>query len=1054
MLHLMRLVLLILALAPTLLGGAGEMGIPFIRNFRPREYGAEAQNWAVVQDARGIVFVGNNQGVLEFDGARWRLITTPRGGPVRSLAVGPDGRVYVGALGEFGVLAPDASGRLGFSLLSGNLRTCPEFTDVWTTAATPRGMLFQCREALFLLEGGQIREWKAATSFHTSFAVDGRIFVREREVGLLELKGDGLTLVEGGARFRDESVFAMASLEGPDGAGGVLVGTRNIGLFRLAGGTLTPFPTAADAYLKANALYQGSRLTDGTLALATIRGGVLFLSPAGKPLGILDRSAGLMGDNVKQTFAGQGPSLWLALDTGIAQVEWPSPFTSFDDRLGLVGQVWDLARHRGILYAATGQGLSALDEARTPLPHPVFRSIEGLSTQCCCLLSMDGELLVGSSQGIYAVRGGRAVPLRPSTVTAIALLRSKRNPARVFAGLQGGFVTLRREPRAPGGWVDEGAIPGLHGDYTAMAEESDGTLWLVTGNDRMTRVRFPAAWKGGPDPEIHLDVFGADHGLEGVGVTCAATIRGNLAVGTRKGVFRFRRDQVRFEPHPLFGGIFADGRISIRAIREDDRGRIWMAATEEARRLDIAGFARSDGTGGLVWEARPFQRLGDSPVQAILPEPEGVVWFGGPGGVRRYDPATLAAGGPQVFAAQVRKVVQGGTRLIHAGETALGPAPRLAFRDGPLRFEFSAPAPGGNLHYQVHLDGFDRDWSAWSTEAQKEYTSLPAGTYTFRVRAEDAQGNLSAEASFPFSVAPPLFLAWWAWGVYALVLGSAVWAFQRTRTRRLLNRNAFLHARITEATWEVQDREKRLGRQAADLARMNAELRSLNQHKDQLMGIVAHDLRNPLSGLILILELVAEETDLDLIHQKIQLALKASEDMRSLIAHFLDISAIDAGRIRVDLEPLDAAGCIVDATARFAGPARTKGMLLEHILPEEPVTVLGDRRFLRETLDNLISNALKFSPEGSRITLRLTEENNLARFSVEDQGPGLLPDDHIRLFGRFARLSARPTGGESSVGLGLSIVKHLVETMGGRIWVVSEPGQGAAFKVELPLAKR
>jgi hypothetical protein len=128
-----------------------DAGLPFIRNFSPKEYGADAQNWAVAQGPRGWIYVANNQGVLVYDGARWGLIRTPGRTTVRSLAEDADGRIFVGAVGELGCLARDASGRMAFVSLADKLP--PEartFTDVWTTRATPRGILFQSREELLL----------------------------------------------------------------------------------------------------------------------------------------------------------------------------------------------------------------------------------------------------------------------------------------------------------------------------------------------------------------------------------------------------------------------------------------------------------------------------------------------------------------------------------------------------------------------------------------------------------------------------------------------------------------------------------------------------------------------------------------------------------------------------------------------------------------------------------------------------------------------------------------------------------------------------------------
>jgi signal transduction histidine kinase len=351
--------------------------------------------------------------------------------------------------------------------------------------------------------------------------------------------------------------------------------------------------------------------------------------------------------------------------------------------------------------------------------------------------------------------------------------------------------------------------------------------------------------------------------------------------------------------------------------------------------------------------------------------------------------------------------------------------------------------------YQALLEGFDRDWSPWSPEAQKDYTGLLEGAYTLRVRARDAQGNLSAPAAFAFRILPPLRRTWWAYGLYGTAAALGIILAIRFRTRFLRQRNAILQGRIHEATWEIQERGERLRIQAEDLEHMNAELVDLNRQKDQILGIVSHDLRNPLNSMILGTELIMEEEDLAEVRARAAKILKAGDEMNALIRRFLNLASIDAGRIKADPERLDAGVALQEAALRHADPARAKGIALETELPGGDLPVLADRRFLSETLDNLVSNALKFSPPGTRVLLRGETLGGRVRLSVKDQGPGLTPEDRAHLFSRFAKLSARPTAGEPSVGLGLSIVKVLVEAMGGSIRAEGEPGQGATFVVEL-----
>ena len=1013
---------------------AQGLGIPFIRNFTPKEYGAEAQNWAVVQGPSGLVYAANNQGVLVYDGVRWRVIRTPNRTTVRSLAADAEGRIFVGAVGEIGFLAPDASGRMAFVSLAGKLP--PEakaFTDVWTTRATPQGILFQSREELMLYRDGAFKVWKAGTTFHVAFCVGGRIFVRQREVGLQELAGGALKLVPGGERFAKESVFAMLPMKD-----GILVGSRNLGLWKLTDAALLPFPSEADARLKTAALYAGAPLQDGSLALATTQGGLVALDERGRIRLVLDQTSGLIGDNVKAVYPDGHGSIWLALDNGLARVEWPSPFTWLDKRQGLKGTVWSMLRHDGRLFVATGQGAYAL----APAPDgglAAFQPIANTQAQSLRLFEMDGHLLLANARGVLEIKGDAAVPVRPSSNVAISFLRSKRDPARLFVGLQGGLASLRW---SNGTWLDEGAVPGVTDDIYAMGEDGEGRLWLGTEAQGLLRLTFPPGW---PGVAPRIDRFGVANGLPSANQILIADTGKDLVFGTHGGMYRFDEASNLFGPDPRFAKLLGGAARWVKTMAQDASGRLWIDAVDEAAGTHETGVARPALDGTYDWDALGLRRVADVDVEAIYPDQEGVVWLGGPEGIARFD-STLSRAADPPFPAIISSAETKDGRAV----PLFGSAPRLPFSRNGIAFEFAAPGldQPSAAQYQVFLEGFDRDWGPWTAETRKEYTNLREGAYRFRVRARNIYGRATEESAFAFRVLPPWYRAWWAWLLWALCAAGALALAIRARTRLLRERNARLEARIGEATEELREREQLLGRQAADLAIMNRDLTALNEQKDQYLGLVVHDLRNPLNGILLSAEMLAEEATDDATRRRAARIADTAAEMGGLIGRFLDIAAIDAGKVQAHLAPCDLAALVSGAVEAFSPQADVKGITLRTVAPAGHVEALADPAFAKEILANLLSNAIKFSPAGKVVTLRLEDAPGEAILSVEDEGPGLTDEDKRRLFGRFARLTAQPTGGEGSVGLGLSIVKHMVEACGGRIWADSAEGRGAAFRVE------
>jgi signal transduction histidine kinase len=249
------------------------------------------------------------------------------------------------------------------------------------------------------------------------------------------------------------------------------------------------------------------------------------------------------------------------------------------------------------------------------------------------------------------------------------------------------------------------------------------------------------------------------------------------------------------------------------------------------------------------------------------------------------------------------------------------------------------------------------------------------------------------------------------------------------------------------------------GRIASDLAlrkeeieRQNQELTRINELKNRLLGAVAHDLRNPIAAVQMTAELLADGNgQLSAAERETFLADIRDQAgyMAQLIDDLLDTAQLESGRLDLDVQPVDLGDLLRTTVARhaaLAGPKRTHVDL--EICPE--AVVPGDPVRLRQALDNLISNAVKFSPPGSRVVVGCVAAPGTYTIRVSDDGPGIPETEHDRLFRFYERTANRPTGGESSTGLGLAITRRIVEGHGGNIGVDSAPGRGSTFWFTLP----
>ncbi|MCU0427116.1 MAG: tetratricopeptide repeat-containing sensor histidine kinase [Candidatus Kapabacteria bacterium] len=333
--------------------------------------------------------------------------------------------------------------------------------------------------------------------------------------------------------------------------------------------------------------------------------------------------------------------------------------------------------------------------------------------------------------------------------------------------------------------------------------------------------------------------------------------------------------------------------------------------------------------------------------------------------------------------------------------------------------------------------------------------------------------------------------------VFAIIIGLLVngYRIKRHSERTLRRQNEeilYQQKLLQEQAEEIAFTNKELLATNSLLEEKNELLSTLNTEKNEFLGIAAHDLKNPLANILLTVQLMEEykpQEGAEKFVEWIQSVTRSAEYMLNIIRNLLDVNKIEAGKVEMHLEPIDVALVELIADA-YAFRAEEKGIRLVIEPPKQRFFVLADHSALQQVLENLISNAIKFSPHGKSIYVKILSSedassslanghlsgdnahkpnaddththktndqlqmiNGYVRLEIADEGPGISEEDMKKMFGKFARLSARPTGGEHSTGLGLSIVKKMVEAMNGRVWCESELGKGATFVVELPRTK-
>ena len=257
---------------------------------------------------------------------------------------------------------------------------------------------------------------------------------------------------------------------------------------------------------------------------------------------------------------------------------------------------------------------------------------------------------------------------------------------------------------------------------------------------------------------------------------------------------------------------------------------------------------------------------------------------------------------------------------------------------------------------------------------------------------------------------------------------------------------------------ELKSRQEVLEEQAMEIEIINTEIHEknetlveLNDEKNEFLGIVSHDLKNPIAAVRGVAELLkAGFLDPLQAASAAEQIIQTSDRMLALVNNLLDINQLESGARYFQSVQLDIIPLVTKIVAQYQAQAAVKNISLIFTSASPHYFVITDEQAVVQILDNLLSNAIKYSPLGKNVHIRVKSFQKALRVEIQDEGEGISEGDKKKLFGKFIRLSAQPTGGEHSTGLGLSIVKKMVEALHGRVWCESEIGKGATFIVELP----
>ncbi len=1044
---------------------------------------------ALCQTRDGYLWIGTEEGLVRFDGVRFTVFTTKNtpglsANAVQALIEDREGALWIGTNG--GGVSRMKDGRYtAFTVKEG---LSGDFVRTLAEDRINGGMwIGTFGNGINYLKDGKITSYTTRNGLSNDFIFtvlqdhEGAIWAGTAGGGLNRLKNGAVTTFTTKNGLTNDNIRCLLE----DHEGTLWIGTFGGGLNRLKDGAFTAFTVKEG--LPHNLIWSLLEDREKTLWIGTFGGGISRLVD-GKFTTFTAQNS-LSSDLVRSLLEDREGNLWIGTVGGLNRLK-DSRFTTYATRDGLshdvVRCIMEDRRESGNLWIGTfGGGVSRRKDGK-------FMSVTaktGLSNDIVYALLQDRTnddhneaLWIGTNGGgLHYLHNGKitAYTTRNGLSNDVVFSLLQDRSGDIWVGTVGGGLNRMHDGKFTVYTTQDGLT---NNNIRCMLEDHEGTLWIGT--------------MGGGLNYRKNGTFGAFTVRNGLSNDNVRSLwednEGTLWIGTVDGgLNRLKNGAVT--AFTTKDGLFDD---VVHSIVEDDFGYLWMScnkgiyrvrkkdlddfAEKKLKRIPCEGYGKSDGM-------RSAECNSGNP--AAWKDRNGNLWFATMAGAVTVNPSAVESHSNSLAPSVI-------IEDIIADSTALNLSSSVVTAAGTEKFELyytatSLSAPE-RVRFKYMLEGYDKQWVEAGTRRAAYYMNLPRGRqYRFRVIAcnNDGVWNESGAAVMLY-LQPYFWETWWFYTscvVCSMSLGIGVY---RVRVRQIYHRAEELEktvgirtAQLRESNEEILLHMEMLDEKAHEIELVNTELRvknvqleALHREKNEFMGIAAHDLKNPLGSIAMNASFIRNyrnRNSEEWVDEQIAKIEMTTERMMAIITNLLDVNALESGNYNFTVENFALAPVLTAVIRDYQSQADVKQIVIVTEAPSESiVNVYADKSITGEILENLISNAVKYSPRATTVKIRFgvalssapnvesRDNGNLhakpprmvCRIEVHDEGPGVSLEDRAKLFGKFIKLSARPTGGEHSTGLGLFIVKKLVEVMNGNVWYEPDPSSGATFVVELPLS--
>ncbi|MFC6194638.1 triple tyrosine motif-containing protein [Dyadobacter subterraneus] len=805
---------------------------PQLINFPNTIYKAHNQNWAIDQSKDNIIYAANSDGLLEYDGAAWKLYQLPNRQIIRTVLcdtlINGDSRVYVGGFSEFGYWQKTAKGQLIYHSLSQNANfTSLKTEEIWHITKAKDAIYFQSFARIYKYDGKKITELKSSGNFMFIRNVRNRLFFHMLTKGLYELKDNKFLPLPGTSLLSNAVVSGIL----PFSNNRLLITTTKHGLFIYDFEKLTEWKIPLSEELKKNIINNALVLNpDSSLALGTILKGLYLLDKNGNLKYHFKKENGLQNNTILALKEDSRKHLWLGMDQGIDLIKLSSPIISYQTNDNPLGSTYAAAIWKGNLYVGSNNGVFI----KKWLSAEPFRAIPGLEGQTWTLKVVDGQLLCGHNDATFRIEENGITRISSVTGGWVFLPVETKNEKLLLQGSYTGLHVYKKDLN--GNWAYAFEVKGIPPiPIKQIVRTKDGSLWLAHAykglfrtvlNENMDSAKVWQEYKSPIDipSEFAIEI---------------TPWQPNILVHSGNGFFQ-PNDENKLMPYLNLK--ISDGyAFKIRTGIDGDWFKVYLnkilITNKNGTRLLDLSLLRNNET--------------------IIPLSDQYYFFGLDNGYALYDRTLSEKPLTITTSPLIRKVVN----LRNLSETFDTKITTTLPKDvRSIRIMYALPEFGRNLQYKYRLKGLSEQWSEWTEQSYVEYTNLESKDYTFEVKS-----NLNDQITvYRFSVKPYWYETVWAKLLFVLMAAAALTGIMfyqekrlishrkklleeqedKLRQQILINERRIIEIRNENLQSEIKNKSQQLSNVAINVVRKNEILQEIRDELQQVKQELGQQLPN------------------------------------------------------------------------------------------------------------------------------------------------------------------------------------------------------------------